>query len=528
MTSDRSLDPFLRQLEEFSDQVFRGQSTSANDLDSTTRGAVQRLRAIDRIPPLDQTRMQSRKDELMTFATSWPLATEPLMPGTSNTNGKHPLPMPRSAHPEVEPKRSQLLALVSAVVLLALIGGLLFGIAQNHRGGDEPSLPAMVQGSPSPEDNSPVAGANWSQFRGGLERTGYTVDPGPGSDLNLLWTFTPQEWINGIVEDSGTVFGFGDHNGLYAIDLMTGAQRWAVDLAEGQWEMPEYVPGPAVSDGTVYVSTSDGQVVAVDAASGDVRWRQQVGARELWEPSVADGRVYVTVDGERIVALDATTGEQLWSWDSPGGMSTHYATIAEGKLFTSDFSEVVYAIDLATGTTLWESEPIGAVRTSAYRDGTLFVPGRDGQVTALDTSDGSIRWSSADSKDSSVLPPVLTDDLLIVVNDLGSARGIDPATGDQLWSVPVAGVTHPPYASGSTLYLETMPGVLAEIDLATGERTGRTEGVHGVGSTLVITGNMLIASGMAGPIRAYVPYPTTATEVWAGTPAPASTISPSA
>ena len=37
MTSDRSLDPFLRQLEDFSDQVFRGQPAPANELDPATR-----------------------------------------------------------------------------------------------------------------------------------------------------------------------------------------------------------------------------------------------------------------------------------------------------------------------------------------------------------------------------------------------------------------------------------------------------------------------------------------------------------
>ena len=91
MTSDRPLDPFLRQLEDFSDRVFRGQSTPASELDSATRGAVHRLRAIDRIPPLDQARMQTRKDDLMSFTTSWPLATGPA-PTAHGANGAHPIP----------------------------------------------------------------------------------------------------------------------------------------------------------------------------------------------------------------------------------------------------------------------------------------------------------------------------------------------------------------------------------------------------------------------------------------------------
>lgn len=527
MTSDHSLDPFLRQLETYSDEIFRGQPAPRNELDPATRKAVQRLRAIDRIPPLDQARMQSRKDELMSFTTSWPPITEPFRPTARSSNGKHPVPVPLPTRPAIAPQHSLMLPFISAAVLIALVGGLIFGIMQNRGGPNEPTLPAYVQGSPSPQ-NSPALGSNWGQTRGGLDRTGFTSDPGPGSTLNLLWSVTPQEWVNGIVEEDGTIFGFGDQNGLYAIDAVTGTLNWSIDLGDGQWALPDFVPAPAVVDGTVYVSTSNGLVAAVDATSGAVLWQQSVGNPTLWEPTVADGRVYVSADESRLVALDATTGAELWSWDYPGGIMTQFPTIADGTLFIADFSDSVYAIDLATGKMLWDSEPIAAVRTSAYRDGTLYVPGWDGRMTALDTSDGSVRWTSTDATGSAVMAPVLTDSALIAVTDLGTARALDPATGAELWSIPASGVTHPPYASGDTLYLETMPGVFTAVDLATGERIGRTEGIHGAGSTVVISGNMLFVSGVAGPIRAFVPYVTTPIDITAGTPAPALMGTPTA
>lgn len=118
----------------------------------------------------------------------------------------------------------------------------------------------------------------------------------------------------------------------------------------------------------------------------------RMGSSTPWTPTYADGRVYVTVDDERMVALDADTGEEQWSWDFPGGATQQYPTIADGKLFVADQAFGFYAIDLSTGETVWSTQEIGAVRVSAYQDGTLFVPGWDGRVTAIDAATGTVRW----------------------------------------------------------------------------------------------------------------------------------------
>jgi outer membrane protein assembly factor BamB len=527
MTSDRSLEPIQRQLETFSDQVFQGAPSSPGDLDPATQRAVRRLHGIDRIPPFDQTRMTQRKEHLMNVSVPWQLATDLVQPVIPAINGSSPPIASMPARPTPLRRRSGTIPLISAAVLLALIGGLIFGIVQYRGGEREPTVPAFVQGTPTPEE-SPAIGADWSQYRGGMERTGYSSDPGPGSNLNLLWSFAPDEWVNGIVEADGVVFGFGDKGGLYAIDALTGNQIWAVDLDETQAEEAEIVPEPAAGDGMVFVSTGSGKVVAVDQQSGAVRWQNQLGNSWLWTPTYADGRVYVLVDEVRMAALDAETGDELWSWIFPGGALTQYPTFAEGKMFISDSTFAEYAIDLATGETVWATEPMEAVRTSAYGDGTLFVPRKDGGVTALDTSDGSERWTSMDPSGTVQLQPILTDDALITVTENGNARALDPATGEEIWSIPARGTSFlgPPIASRDTLYLETMPGVFISIDLATGERVGRAEGLAGAGSNRIVTGNMLIVSGLAGPVRAFVPYEATPTEILVGTPlaAPLATL----
>lgn len=238
----------------------------------------------------------------MSFTTSWPLATEPLAPASPSANGSLPLPIPMPQRPSVRPKRSLLLPLVLAAVLFALIGGLIFGIVEN-RNDVNPTVPAVIQGSPSPEA-SPL-GSDWGQFRGGVERTGYTSDPGPGGDLNLLWSFSADESLNGIVESEGNVFAYGAAGGLYAIDALTGEQLWAIDLVDGRFGDTGRVPLPAVADGVVYASTPTGVLVAVDAEDGAVLWQQSVSDSTLSAPTIAGDHIYVTSGGKHLLSLAA-------------------------------------------------------------------------------------------------------------------------------------------------------------------------------------------------------------------------------
>src|SRR5712691_1919104 len=85
---------------------------------------------------------------------------------------------------------------------------------------------------------------------------------------------------------------------------------------------------PAVSLGSVYVSTMTGEVVALDAVSGALRWTNSIGLPMTSSPAVGNGLVYVTDLGPNATlwALETLTGRLVWSslidtnaagWGSP-------------------------------------------------------------------------------------------------------------------------------------------------------------------------------------------------------------------
>jgi outer membrane protein assembly factor BamB len=96
-----------------------------------------------------------------------------------------------------------------------------------------------------------------------------------------------------------------DRNRLRALSTDTGEQRWAVDL-------PYCLSGPAVHGDRVYARGYSGESRTVALTpDGRETWRAPVGG--LAAPTATADSVFV-VDGD-VVALDAATGEERWRWD---------------------------------------------------------------------------------------------------------------------------------------------------------------------------------------------------------------------
>jgi outer membrane protein assembly factor BamB len=98
-----------------------------------------------------------------------------------------------------------------------------------------------------------------------------------------------------VVVADGTVY-FSGHD-LYAVDAITGRQRWTFASADSI----DGVSTPAVAGGVVYVGDS-GALVALDAVTGERRWTYSKDDRLFYEPAVTDDAVYVCTTGA-LVAL---------------------------------------------------------------------------------------------------------------------------------------------------------------------------------------------------------------------------------
>ena len=181
----------------------------------------------------------------------------------------------------------------------------------------------------------------------------------------------------------GTVGG-GDEGELHAVEF-DGSERWTVDTGR-------FYGRPRLRDGVVYVGSEEGVVRAVDADTGEVRWRQEMGMDESGGPTgpaveAVDGTaVYVVTD--RLLALDPATGDRLWYFGDGGG-SIGSAAVHDGVAYVGD-GDAVRAVE--DGAELWSATP-GARSYPGVTvdDGRVFVAAGT-SLLRLDADEGGERW----------------------------------------------------------------------------------------------------------------------------------------
>ena len=119
----------------------------------------------------------------------------------------------------------------------------------------------------------------------------------------------------------------GDHTGdIHALRLSSGEYVWENRVGR------EIETGFAVKDGTVFVpGGADGNVHAVDSATGDIKWKTPIGISPTG-PALVDDQLAVTGDDidelqsedsdVGIAILDCKTGDVNKTFDTPGASNS--------------------------------------------------------------------------------------------------------------------------------------------------------------------------------------------------------------
>jgi outer membrane protein assembly factor BamB len=151
---------------------------------------------------------------------------------------------------------------------------------------------------------------------------------------------------------------------------------------------------PILVDGVLYVVPNNGRAAAIDAATGDVKWRTKVGTLNASSAAWSKGRLYIATLSGRITCLDAKTGKRKWKRNLPSRSESSPVVIDDRVYFGSE-DGTVYAMRAGDGGILWRYHAGGAVKAAlAYRDGILYFGDYSGTVTALRASNGSKLWST--------------------------------------------------------------------------------------------------------------------------------------
>ncbi|WP_435318043.1 PQQ-binding-like beta-propeller repeat protein [Haloarchaeobius sp. TZWSO28] len=169
----------------------------------------------------------------------------------------------------------------------------------------------------------------------------------------------------------------------------TGERRWTVDIGseDDGINYPYFRSAPVISGATVYSACQDYNVYAIDRSSGSSEAIYNNNGSMKPTPAIADGTLYVGGDGGIVAAVDADTGDRKWrTYDNTGSVYSNVVA-TQNSVFAVDDSGLLVAYDRSNGDVRYK---LGLTR-SRTRCGPLvtndwiFVGDGDGTLHAFTT-----------------------------------------------------------------------------------------------------------------------------------------------
>ena len=208
----------------------------------------------------------------------------------------------------------------------------------------------------------------------------------------------------GIGYDQGKIYATTGYGELLALDAGTGKILWRQTL-----DFPTR-SAPMIAGGLVALITQNDLLLTFDAGSGTPGWRftgkvlanNNSAVAVSGAPAYADGIIVAGFSTGLLAALDANSGSPLWeqSLASPSGQASSLdfsdivaaPVIADGVVYALGLGNTAMAVDLHSGATVWTHSAKG-VQPFCLAGGFAFLLDNSQMLTAIHADDGLVSWA---------------------------------------------------------------------------------------------------------------------------------------
>ncbi|NBI36013.1 outer membrane protein assembly factor BamB [Xylella taiwanensis] len=263
-----------------------------------------------------------------------------------------------------------------------------------------------------------------------------------------------------------------------------------------------------------------GKLWSVDLGKGEGR----IAVRQ--HPAVVDGKVYAAAISGGVFALDLHTGKMLWKYVASQGRNAKDNKksmprlaggpgVGDGLVVIGTLDGQVIALNQSDGSEKWRANvPNEVIAAPAVAQNLVFVRSNDGRVTAFDVATGKRRWFS--ERESPTLtvrgnaPVIPGPDLLFVGNDDGTISALAMHDGRSLWvqsvAIPegrselerMADVDGVPVLEANTLYATSYKNETVAIDRSSGRMLWNRE--HGGAGGVGVSSGYVVVADNAGTV----------------------------
>jgi outer membrane protein assembly factor BamB len=309
---------------------------------------------------------------------------------------------------------------------------------------DSISLMSVVL--PAPEVNADFAqgGGNASKSYGHLAL---------GESISRAWSVSirgsnaRQRLAASPVVGGGKLFAMDTEGMVHAYDANTGARVWETSVrAEKQNAGSTFGGGAAFDSGVVYVTNGVGEVAALDAASGAIKWRVKPAGPLRGSPTVAFGQVMVMSQDNQIITLSETDGAVLWNENASVGQTNVFGVASpaagQGTIVAGYSSGELVAYRYENGRQLWAdalARTSIATSVSTLTDidadpiierGRVYALGQGGRMAAYELVTGQRIW---ELNLAGISTPAIAGDWIFTLTDEAKLLCIAKSTGKVRW-----------------------------------------------------------------------------------------------
>ena len=240
---------------------------------------------------------------------------------------------------------------------------------------------------------SPVLTPDGQLLAGSYNNQLHSLNPATGEENTTGWPFQAKgRFIASPLVTNQAIYAPNADNTLYALDF-TGKTLWTFTTGHALWATPS-------TDGkNLYLSSMDHRVYAVNPSTGSQVWKtEDLGGAVVGTPTVGpDGTLYVGTFAGEMLALDSQTGVVKnrykttgWVWAGPA--------LVDNRLYFGDLDGVFYALNAGDLSEVWKVQPdTAATRSISDRplviQDTIYFTSESGTLFALDIQNGNPRWS---------------------------------------------------------------------------------------------------------------------------------------
>ena len=252
---------------------------------------------------------------------------------------------------------------------------------------------------------------------------------------------------------------------------------WSISVGDGQGD-GFFKITPALAGGVLYAASADGEVVAVEADSGDRLWRVDLERPISGGVGYFDNQLYLGGADGSVFSISARDGSPTWEAEVSGEVlappvaSSEWVIVQtyDGKLLGfepgADAPKWTYTSDVPVLTLRGTSRPM-------LISNNAIAGFADGKVVAVDVNSGNASWEAR------IGVPQGSSEIDRIVDIDGSMT-----------------------QAASELYVASYQGRIAAIDLRTGRKAWQ-QNVSSVSGTQVGFGNVYVAD-IDGTVSAYL------------------------